>query len=85
MTNYTNNLTAEQLIAFIAKDYVELSYDKMRWQRDFHMKICREWLENQYKLSQLDPANRDWEYDGLGNRIFKGSGNLIYPQIRDNF
>lgn len=45
MSDYTKQLTAEQLIAYIANDYVELSQDKVLWQRNDHMKICREWLE----------------------------------------
>jgi len=44
VSKYTNDLTAEQLIYFIANDCVELSHDKIVWQRDDHMKICREWL-----------------------------------------
>ena len=82
MSTYTNNLTAEQLIAYIANDYVELSHDKILWQRNDHMKICGQWLEHQYKLAQLDPDKRDWEYDGLGNRIHKNSGNKLY---KDDF
>jgi hypothetical protein len=46
MSEYTKNLTARQLIAYIANDYVELSHDKVLWQRDDFMKICREWLQN---------------------------------------
>jgi hypothetical protein len=45
MSEYTKNLTAEQLIRFIATDYVELSYKKVLWQRNEYIKICREWLE----------------------------------------
>lgn len=45
MSEYTRNLTAEQLISFIANDYVELSYEKVLWQRNEYIKICREWLE----------------------------------------
>ena len=45
MSAYTNQLTAEQLIAYIANDYFELSYEKIRAQRDEHMRICREWLK----------------------------------------
>lgn len=44
MSSYTNELTAEQVIAYIANDYVELSHDKIAWQRDDYIKICREWL-----------------------------------------
>jgi hypothetical protein len=46
MSEYTKNLTARQLISYIANDYVELSHDKVRWQRDDFMKICRQWLQN---------------------------------------
>jgi hypothetical protein len=46
MSEYTKNLSAEQLIRFIATDYVELSHDKIVWQRDQYIKICREWLEH---------------------------------------
>lgn len=46
MSEYTKNLTAEQIIAYIANDYIELSHDKVMWQRNDHMKICREWLNH---------------------------------------
>lgn len=46
MSTYTQNLTAEQVIAYIANDYVELSHDKVLWQRNDFMKICREWLQH---------------------------------------
>jgi hypothetical protein len=49
MTEYTRSLTAQQLIQYIANDYVELSYDKIVAQRDHHMKICGEWLENNWQ------------------------------------
>ncbi len=85
MTSYTNSLTAEQLIQIIANDYVELSHDKVVSQRDYHMKICGDWLEHQYQLEQLDPDKRKWEYDGLGNKIVKGTGNKLYPETKDDF
>lgn len=44
MSDYTKTLSAEDVIAYIANDYVELSNDKVRWQRDDYIKICREWL-----------------------------------------
>ena len=44
MSEYTKNLTAEQLIHYIATDRVELSHDKVEWQRNDFMKICQEWL-----------------------------------------
>jgi len=46
MSEYTKNLTAEELIRYIANDYVELSHDKVYWQRNDFMKICQEWLEH---------------------------------------
>lgn len=45
MNSYIKDLTAEQLIAYIANDYIELSQEKIAWQRDEYIKICREWLE----------------------------------------
>jgi len=45
MSEYTKKLSAKQLIKFIATDYIELSQDKIRAQRDEYIKICREWLE----------------------------------------
>lgn len=44
MTQYTDSLSAEDLIRYIANDYVELSHEKIKWQRDDFMKICRDWL-----------------------------------------
>lgn len=49
MSEYTKSLTAEQLIAYIANDYPELSQEKVRWQRDDYIKICREWLKENTK------------------------------------
>ena len=46
MSEYTKQLTAQQLIEYIASDYVELSHDKVLWQRNEHIQICREWLEH---------------------------------------
>lgn len=45
MTDYTKALTAEQLIYFIANDPPELSHEKVLWQRNEYIKVCREWLE----------------------------------------
>jgi hypothetical protein len=44
-TDMTNSYTARQVIEMIANDYVELSHDKVLWQRDDHMRICKEWLK----------------------------------------
>lgn len=46
MSEYTKQLTARELIAYIANDYVELSHEKILIQRNDFMKICREWLEH---------------------------------------
>ena len=46
MSEYTKNLTAEQLIRYIANDRVELSHDKVLWQRNDFMRICQEWLKH---------------------------------------
>lgn len=43
---YTRRLTAREMIEYIARDYVEFSYDKIRWQRDDWKRACQDWLEN---------------------------------------
>jgi hypothetical protein len=43
---YTRKLTAKQMIEYIARDYIELSHDKVLWQRDDWRKTCQDWLEN---------------------------------------
>jgi hypothetical protein len=49
MSKYTKQLSAEQLIHLIGHDYTELSHEKIVVQRDWHMRICREWLEYRYQ------------------------------------
>ena len=49
MSKYTIQLSAEELIEYIATDYVELSHDKVRIQRDDYQKICREWLAHRHQ------------------------------------
>lgn len=44
---YTDQLAAEKLFEYIARDYLELSHDKIIWQRNDWRKICESWLENQ--------------------------------------
>lgn len=44
MRNYTNQMTAEDLIRYIAYDYVELSHEKVEHAYHEHMQMCREWL-----------------------------------------
>ncbi len=46
MSDYTKNLTAEELIRYIANDYVELSHDKVLLQRNEYIQICREWIKH---------------------------------------
>lgn len=69
MSDYTKNLTAEDLIRYIATDRVELSHDKVLWQRNDFIRICQEWLEHNgpgyepddgaLTQSQLDQIRRD--------------------------
>ena len=54
MSEYTKQLSAKQLIEYIANDYVELSHEKVRWQRDEYIEICREWLEKDVDTIDLD-------------------------------
>ena len=55
MSEYTKNLSAEDLIAWIASDYVELSHEKVLWQRNEYIKVCREWL--QHNVFNKDDSN----------------------------
>ena len=59
MSEYTKQLTAEQLIEYIARDYVELSHEKVLLQRNDHINICREWLEHNIKYPPDDGALSD--------------------------
>jgi hypothetical protein len=53
MRFYTDQLTAEQLIRHIAKDYLELSQEKIRDQRDYYRTICQNWLlTNRYEYDE---------------------------------
>ena len=45
-------LTAEKLIEYIARDYLELSHDKICWQRDDWRKICVDWLINNTDINK---------------------------------
>ena len=64
MSEYTKVLTAEQLIEYIATDYVELSYDKILAQRNDHIKMCREWLEHNVKWDDDVSEYQEWQdYD----------------------
>ena len=57
MSQYTDSLTAEQLIDYIARDYVELSHDKIRIQRDSFMRICKDWMFAKDHAEQLEAYN----------------------------
>jgi len=59
MSEYTKQLTAEQLIEYIARDYVELSHEKVLLQRNDHINTCREWLEHNIKYPPDDGALTD--------------------------
>lgn len=51
---YTRQLTARQLINWIANDYVELSHDKILWQRNDFMAACKDWLRHNPEDGQLE-------------------------------
>lgn len=53
---YTDNLTAEQLISYIANDYIELSHEKIENQRNYYIRICASWLKTHNK----------WEFEEGG-------------------
>jgi len=42
----TDLLKAEELIRYIANDPPELSHDKIIWQRDDFIKICKRWINH---------------------------------------
>ena len=54
MSRYTNQLSAEDLIYAIARDYVELSNDKVRMQRDDHMRWCSDWLKCNHARKEIN-------------------------------
>jgi len=69
VSEYTKNLTAEDLIRYIATDRVELSHDKVVWQRNDFIRTCQEWLQHnapryepddgELTQSQQDQIRRD--------------------------
>jgi hypothetical protein len=61
VSEYTNYLTAKQLIEYIATDYVELSHEKILAQRNEHIKMCREWLEHNVELDDDVSESQEWE------------------------
>ena len=80
MSEYTSGLTAVQLITYIANDYVELSHDKIAWQRDDHMKICREWLQKKMSSDKEYWVDLLWEVVH-GERSCRNAADRIVKAI----
>lgn len=55
MIDYLNQLTARQFIETIANEYIELSNDKIRLQRDDHIRWAQAWL----KANPLEVKNKN--------------------------
>lgn len=60
MNNYMNSLTARQFIECIANEYIELSHDKVRLQRDDHIRWAKEWLRANPDQSPLEEVRQAW-------------------------
>jgi hypothetical protein len=55
-------LTARQIIEMIANEYYELSHDKIKLQRDDHVRWCKQWLElNPVIETPLEQIRRWWK------------------------
>ena len=55
-------LTARQVIEMIANEYYELSHDKIKLQRDDHVRWCKQWLElNPVVETPMQQINRWWQ------------------------
>jgi hypothetical protein len=62
MNEYIEQLTARQVIEMIANEYIELSHDKIKIQRDDHIRWCNKWLElNPVRMSPLDEIRTSWD------------------------
>ena len=62
MGTYTDMLirqSAHQIVEMIAGEYVELSHDKIKSQRDDFQRICRIWLEHNGSNRSLEDSVRD--------------------------
>jgi hypothetical protein len=60
-------LTARQVIEMIANEYYELSHDKIKLQRDDHVRWCKQWLElNQVIETPMQQINRWWKLKEQG-------------------
>ena len=47
ISDLASKMTAEQVIQFIASDYFELSYEKVKNQQSNWRQLCQDWLSNQ--------------------------------------
>jgi len=53
---YIKELTARQIIEMIANEYIELSHDKIKLQRDDHVRWCKKWLEANSWVERMENA-----------------------------
>lgn len=60
MNEYIAQLTARQFIEMIANEYIELSHDKIRVQRDDHIRWAEEWLRLHPDTSPLEEIRSAW-------------------------
>jgi len=60
MNTYMNSLTARQFIECIANEYIELSHDKIRLQRDDHIRWAKDWLRANPDQSPLEEVRQAW-------------------------
>ena len=61
MIDYITQLTARQFIECIANEYIELSNDKVRLQRDDHIRWAKEWLRANPDQSPLEEVRQAWD------------------------
>jgi hypothetical protein len=62
MSDYTNKLKAEELIAEIAMDPPEQSPEGIKEQRDDFIRICKDWLNyNNMIVKKIDDEGEDNE------------------------
>ena len=62
MNEYIGQLTARQFVEMIANDYIELSHDKVRLQRDDHIRWAKEWLRANPDMSPLEEVRKAWAH-----------------------
>lgn len=60
MIDYITQLTARQFIECIANEYIELSNDKVRLQRDDHIRWAQAWLRANPDQSPLEEVRQAW-------------------------